>query len=173
VFVIEIVFAKKGIVGSKFLERAAQRLGLPPLNMPQSVDSLSNMAWCRSIRNLVAPSRRSQALKLCLVSCPIHVTSTVRIENCARSGRRSRLSAKDSVAESMERNRMVVTRRICVEWVSSSIRPCILLPRTGPRCQETLDYFFPGNQGFSRLISKKNSDLKGCKVLRQAVKSWD
>ena len=31
------------------------------LSIPQSVDSVSRIAWCRSIQNLVAPSRRSNS----------------------------------------------------------------------------------------------------------------
>lgn len=34
--------------------------------MPQSVDSVNRIAWCRSIQNLVAPSRRS---KSCVEDC--------------------------------------------------------------------------------------------------------
>jgi len=33
--------------------------------MPQSVDSRKRIAWCRSIQNLVAPSRRSSPIMIC------------------------------------------------------------------------------------------------------------
>ena len=39
---------------SMFVQRVCM-----PLPIPQSVDSLKRMAWCRSIQTLVAPSRRS------------------------------------------------------------------------------------------------------------------
>jgi hypothetical protein len=39
---------------SRFVQRVYM-----PLPIPQSVDSLKRIAWCRSIQTLVAPSRRS------------------------------------------------------------------------------------------------------------------
>jgi hypothetical protein len=39
-----------------------------PLSMPQSVDPLRRIAWCRGIQNLVAPSRRSNRREMAILS---------------------------------------------------------------------------------------------------------
>lgn len=75
-----------------------------PLPIPQSVDSLKRIAWCRSIQNLVAPSRRSTSVANVFyggVECP-NAPVVEGSESCRSCQRNSKVPSGIDLKRKME-----------------------------------------------------------------------